>query len=140
MNSKITTSGFRSRPNNHRVIFISHSSIDNAFALRLTQDIGTNGNTIWIDDQQINPGSIWLNEINQGIEKCDFMLLIWSENAKNSEHVNLEYTSAMVARKSIIPLMIDDVDLPIILRRVRGINFKADYNQGLQELKRALEN
>ena len=71
-------------------IFISHSSHDKAFALRLAAKLKQPGISPWIDSEQIISGEDILDELGRGLATMDLLVLLASRHALESEWVNRE--------------------------------------------------
>jgi len=63
--------------------------------------------------------------------------MIWSESAKKSKWVELEWTNAVIQNKRIIPCIMDKTPIPVILSNKLFIDFK-NYNHGLKALANAI--
>ena len=64
--------------------------------------------------------------MNNNLESCDIFLLFCSENAKNSEPVQMEWKAALKIKKSIIPIFLKENDIPPLLSTKLGIQFRKD--------------
>jgi len=64
--------------------------------------------------------------MNNNLESCDMFLLFCSENAKNSEPVQMEWKAALKIKKSIIPIFLKEIDIPPLLSTKLGIQFRKD--------------
>ena len=78
--------------------FICHSSKDKSVVKRLATDLRKNGVEAWYDDWEIFPGDSLRCKIDQGIEDCDYVLAIVSENSFESAWVQTELDAGMVRR------------------------------------------
>ncbi len=61
--------------------------------------------------------------MDENIAKCDVFLLFCSQNALNSEPVKMEWQSALKLKKKIIPVFINESDIPPLLSSKLGILF-----------------
>lgn len=120
-------------------VFISYSNKDRAFVLRLKNDLNKNGIKTWVDIEQINPGSLWHDEIKNGIEKSSIVLVVLSENYYNSNWVSIEL--ALSNNKNIIPIRIDEAiynKVPLSIRNRQWIDFNENYKFGLSLLLKSI--
>jgi uncharacterized protein YjbI with pentapeptide repeats len=62
-------------------VFLSHSSLDKAFARKLYGDLRSVGVKCWFDERQILPGDNILDLVDQGIKVWDKLLLVCSTNS-----------------------------------------------------------
>jgi hypothetical protein len=119
-------------------IFISHAWEDNHLVRRLQTELQAAGVEVWVDDSGIRGGDNLPMRINDALEWCDVLLLIWSKAASKSPWVKLEWTTAIALKRKIIPCLLDDSQLPIILVGMRYLDF-LNVDQGIAQLLRALK-
>src|SRR4051794_1727821 len=62
------------------------------------------------------------------------MLVVLSDASVKSENVLDEASYAINKGKRVIPLMVDNCEVPFRLAHFHHINFTKDYNKGLQQL------
>ncbi|MCU7890357.1 MAG: toll/interleukin-1 receptor domain-containing protein [Candidatus Thiodiazotropha sp. (ex Ustalcina ferruginea)] len=74
-------------------VFVSHSWGDKTFVDKLVNDLEGVAD-FWYDSRETKPGEHIDQDVSQGIESCDMMLLIWSVNASRSQWVPLELDQA----------------------------------------------
>lgn len=110
-------------PTQRQKVFISHCIEDSNRALWLANKLNATGLEVWIDHINIPPGSAIVDLINNAIESCEIFILIWSKHAKESKWVNIEWTTAITMNKTIIPILLDETQLPGVLRRLLYIEF-----------------
>ena len=76
------------------MLFISHSSNDNAISMKLVKYLETNGIACWIAPRDILSGSSYPTQIIQAIRKCTGFVLIASDHINRSNHINTEVARA----------------------------------------------
>jgi len=64
--------------------------------------------------------------MNKNLAKCDAFLLFCSENANQSEPVQMEWKSALKIKKKIIPIFIKESDIPPLISTKLGVQFNKD--------------
>ncbi len=125
--------------------FISYSHLDHKFVKRLATDLENSGFNVWLDEKKIKVGDSISKEIEKGISGCDFFCLVISNHSVNSNWVDREYRTALNAQLSpgkkpkILPLLIQNIQLPFLLIDIKYANFSKGYNIGLEELLIALK-
>ena len=62
-------------------VFISYAHEDKESALKLYEDLKTNGIEPWIDAEDILPGEKWKKKITNAIKKCNYFIPVISENS-----------------------------------------------------------
>lgn len=92
-------------------VFISHSHEDKVLADAVCASLEGSGIRCWIAPRDVLAGRDWAASIVEAIEAARVMVLIYSANSANSEHVKKELTLAVKAGAVIVPLRIEDVPL-----------------------------
>ncbi len=118
-------------------LFISHSWENKPVARKLTEDLGRS-HEVWIDHVELHGGDPLLLEIQRAIENCDSLILLWSAPAKASRNVRIEWESAIMIEKTLIPCRLDDAELELFLKRLLWIDFRDSYDTGLSKLRDSL--
>ena len=91
------------------MVFISHSSKDRETADTICAHLESAGVKCWIAPRDIEPGATWTKGIMQGLEACRVLILIFSEHANDSDHVQREVAKAFSSGLAVIPFRIKDV-------------------------------
>src|SRR5215472_11450337 len=90
-------------------VFISHSSKDRPTADAICAHLESAGIKCWIAPRDIEPGATWTQGIMQGLEACRVFILVFSEHANDSDHVQREVAKAFSSGFAVIPFRIRDV-------------------------------
>lgn len=118
-------------------VFISHSSADKPTAHRLDADLRRHGIDTWLDAWEIKVGDSIIDKINQGIAECSAFLILVSRHSVASRWVREELNAATLRRilekAKILPLRIDDSELPSLLAPMRHVDLRA-YEESLEEV------
>ena len=91
------------------MVFISHSSKDRATADAICAHLESAGINCWVAPRDIEPGATWTKGIMQGLEACRALILVFSEHANDSDHVQREVAKAFSSGLAVIPFRIMDV-------------------------------
>src|SRR6266446_5297892 len=91
------------------MVFISHSSKDRATADAICAHLESAGINCWIAPRDIEPGATWTKGIMQGLDACRVLILVFSEHANDSDHVQREVAKAFSSGLAVIPFRIKDV-------------------------------
>src|SRR5262249_10087178 len=91
------------------MVFISHSSKDRPTADAICAHLESAGIKSWIAPRDIDPGTSWTQGIMQGLEACRVFILVFSEHANDSDHVQREVAKAFSSGLAVIPFRIKDV-------------------------------
>jgi hypothetical protein len=90
------------------MVFISHSSKDRETADAICAHLESAGIKCWIAPRDIEPGATWTRGIMQGLEACRVLILVFSEHANDSDHVQREVAKAFSSGLAVIPFRIKD--------------------------------
>ena len=123
---------------NVAVTFFSYSREDAEFALQLAGDLKSAGEAVWIDQLDINPGLRWDRAVEDALRNCPRMIVILSPASVNSINVLDEVSFALESRKTVLPILYRDCEIPFRLRRVQRLDFRKDYARMLQVLRQSL--
>ncbi len=92
-------------------VFISHSSENAALAKELCGKLEKNGFPCFLAPRDIRSGFEYAEEIINGIDGSDMMVLLLSEASNSSPHVLREVERAVSKKKTIIVYKLEDVVL-----------------------------
>jgi hypothetical protein len=119
-------------------IFISHSSKNKRIAGRLGDDLAGVKVDVWLDRDELEGGDPLLDELQEALEACTHLLLLWSKPASASRYVKAEWQAAFNLQKGIIPCLLDGTALPLFLRQSIFCDMRRTYEKGLTQIKKAL--
>jgi len=119
-------------------IFISHSSKNRRIAGRLGDDLAGVPVDVWLDRDELNGGDPLLDELQEALEACTHLVLLWSKPASASRYVKAEWQAAYDLEKTIIPCLLDGTALPVFLRRLIFCDMRRTYARGLTQIRKAL--
>ena len=125
-------------------IFISHSHRDLEAVDVIAKRLRADGHVIWIDFLQLKPGDNISQRIQEGLEQADAIVFVISRNSLHSEWVQREFAAIALQQISkrqqrIIPIRLDECEVPSYLADRLYIDFSADFNQGLERLSEAFK-
>ncbi|MCF6167090.1 toll/interleukin-1 receptor domain-containing protein [Lutibacter sp.] len=119
-------------------IFISYSRKDADFVSKFTKKLREAGANLWLD-KQIKPGGLWDDSIESALESCQDIILIMSKNSVESGNVMDEISYALEERKRVIPVKIEECDVPFRLRRIQHIDYYLDEEKSMDLLINTLD-
>jgi tetratricopeptide (TPR) repeat protein len=111
-------------------VFVSHSSQDKPWVLRLVADLGRYGVSVWLDANEIRPGDLFVNALERGLEQSGAVALVVSPEAMASGWVEQERARAvaLTMRKSeplqLIPMLLRTAELPGFLADRHWVDFR----------------
>lgn len=120
-------------------IFVSHSSADKNFVRSLAVDLAEMGHRPWVDEWQILGGESIPTKIAEGLAGADYVILVLSKNSVASKWVENEWQAKhwdeiSSRRIFVIPVLIEDCEIPTLLKMKKYIDFRQDYELALEQL------
>jgi len=124
-------------------VFISYAAKDRTRVLDLVDRLRAAGVSVWIDQMGIEGATMWSQEIVAAIRSCKVLILAISENSAGSENVVKEVALASEGRKRILPVYIEQAEIPESMAyQLAGIQriefFEGREDAALQAVIRAL--
>lgn len=114
-------------------VFISYARTDGAFVERLAAGLERQGIETWFD-RRLKAGSRWDDEVQAAIKTADTMVVVLSLDSIRSHAVHDEYAFALDDGDLVIPILIENCDVPLRLKRLQHIDFRSDYEDALARL------
>jgi hypothetical protein len=99
-------------------IFISYASEDRPRAKIIAEALEHQGYSVWWD-VDIPPGKTFDNTIKIELDSAKCIIVLWSWKSVLSDWVK-EESSEGVKRKILIPVLIDDVEIPLGFKRIQA--------------------
>jgi hypothetical protein len=121
-------------------VFVSYSDSDRERVIPIIQLLGKQGWTVWWD-RNIPPGKVFDRVIEEAIATTKCVLVIWSRASIESDWVKNE-ASEGVRRGIMIPVLIDNVQIPFEFRRIQAAKLTSlsPDSSGAQELLSSISN
>ncbi len=123
--------------------FISHSRKDKAFIDTLIQALKTKKVDVWIDTESLRGGDDITKTIKKALLEIDYFIIVLSKNSVISEWVNFELSTTLVneislERKIVVPVLIDNCELPDSIKNRYYIDFRNSFAEGFKNLMKTL--
>jgi TIR domain/YEATS family len=118
-------------------IFISYSSINRPFALRLVENL-EHFFKVWIDREGLDGGAAWEQAIDEALKDCAVFVVLVSPQSNDSQWVRRETIRAEQLKKVRIPILLEG-ELPLRLLDIQFVDFRGDYEGGLRDLMEVLQ-
>ncbi len=87
-------------------IFISYSTKDKFYALRLADFLRKKRFNVWIDRYKIEAGTNWWHEIVKGVKNCAAFVVLMTPDSEKSPWVQREVFLALSEEKKIFPILL----------------------------------
>ncbi len=123
--------------------FISHSSLDNAFAIKLVEELKKE-NEVWIDLWNMDIGDKLPLKIERGIDNAKEFVVILSKNSLKSRWVQYEFNMALIKsiedmNYRVVVIRIDDCEVPLRFKPFLYIDSPGDEKGAIDKMKKFLE-
>jgi hypothetical protein len=120
-------------------VFLSHSSKDKAVVREFAERLRRDGLKVWLDDWEIRPGDPILARISDGLDRSRILLLFMSRNGLGSRWTTVEHQAILFAdplnpRRRFIPLLLDDAEIPALLRQYAYVDWQTPTDDAYQKL------
>lgn len=123
-------------------IFVSYSRRDSKIVDQLISRLEEAGYTVWVDREDIQGGSQWRQAIVMAIDNCQVFISVLSPNSIASDNVRKEMDIAEGSKKPILPVMLQQIELPTHMRyQLAGlqiIDLSQDFETGFSQLIESL--
>jgi hypothetical protein len=121
-------------------VFMSYSRREVGFVDQLTSRLEAEGFRVWLDYRSLIPGSPWKEQIEKGLDESEVILLVVSKESIASKYVELEWRRVIQEEdKRIILVIFEAVDLPEVLEKYEWVDFRGNFEAGIEELVGQLE-
>lgn len=137
-----------SKPTFEKDIFISYSTKDSDFVVKLNEYLREFNLSVWQDTTDIKKGARIWEEIEKGLIKSQTVLAVISEDSLKSDWVQEELAIRRVQyiedkSRALIPVLIKDLDeneLPYRLKTLNWLDFRnLDYDNAVDFKKKTEE-
>lgn len=125
-------------------VFLSHSSKDAPQVDRIRERLLAAGFAPWMDRYEVLVGDPVAGKIDEALRDCEFVVVVLSRASVASGWVQKEWQARIgdeaISRECIIlPVRLDDCDVPLLLGDKRCADLSTSFDAGLDELVRSLE-
>ena len=101
-------------------IFLSYKSEDRPRAKIISEALEKYGFSVWWD-RIIPPGKTWSQVIEEELRNAKCVVVLWSKESVKSDWVSSEASDGS-RRRILIPVLIDNVEIPLEFRRLQASN------------------
>ena len=118
--------------------FVSYARDDGEFVLRLSNGLREAGVSIWMDQLDLKPGDQWDAAVERALQHYSGLIVVLSPRSATSRNVMDEVSYALEENKTVLPVLMEQCDIPFRLRRFQRADFTSDFQTGLQMLNDAV--
>ncbi|HXM92818.1 MAG TPA: toll/interleukin-1 receptor domain-containing protein [Candidatus Dormibacteraeota bacterium] len=124
-------------------IFISYSHADNTFVDKLALSLVKHDAHVWVDTWELNVGDSILNRVQEAIRDSSALLIVLSKASVASEWCKKELSAGLMReldekRVVVLPVLVEDCEIPVFLREKLYADFRKDFKSGLKALLEAV--
>src|SRR6185437_3447017 len=124
-------------------IFISYSHVDKDFVDNLAASLVKHDAHVWVDTWELNVGDSILNRVQEAIQDSSALLIVLSKASVASEWCKKELSAGLMReldekRVVVLPVLIEDCEIPVFLREKMYADFRKNFNSGLKALVEAV--
>lgn len=118
-------------------VFISYSRDDAARIAPIVALVrAMKDDLVFQDIRDLQPGKPWEPQLLAALREARTVIVFWCVHAAASDYVRTEYELAIEEGKNVLPLMLDDTDLPAPLAAYQGIDLRsADFHTRWRSLE-----
>lgn len=125
-------------------VFISYSMHDKKFVEKLSKDLQHDDVLIWRADNELPVGENISEKIKEAISKTDYFIVVLSKQSVSSKWVNFEISATLITEITkqqiiILPILIEDCEIPFSLRDRLYADFRHSFQEGYNKLIYALK-
>jgi hypothetical protein len=115
-------------------VFVSHASADVEKVKDICAKLNEHNIQLWASFKDIPPGAKWDQAIQDALEASSHVLVIASQTSINSSYVRTEIEYALDNDKIVIPILIEDLKLPLRWHTLQYFDYAKGGNESLIQL------
>lgn len=124
-------------------IFISYSHENKAFVDNLATHLVSHNANVWVDRWELNVGDSIVQRVQSAIQSASALLVVLSKASVASEWCKRELSAGLVRELEekkviVLPLLIEDCDIPLFLKEKLYADFRNDFDTGLSHVLEAI--
>ncbi len=118
-------------------IFISYSHQDKNFVDALAKQLVAHNVHVWLDRWELSIGDSILEKVQEAIDESSALLVILSKSSVASEWCKKEINGGLLKeledkRVFILPVLVEDCDIPLFARGKLYADFRASHDDGFR--------
>lgn len=120
-------------------IFISYSHKDRDFVDRLAAQLVRHKVHVWLDRWELHVGDSLISKVQAALTDASALLVILSKASVASEWCKKELNIGLVRemeerRVVVLPVLVEDCEIPLFLREKLNADLRHDFDAGLQTI------
>ncbi len=126
-------------------IFISYSHKDKKFVNKLAANLVKHKAHVWIDTWELNVGDSIIDKVQSAIQESSALIIVISKASMESEWCKKELSAGFIKeleekRVVVLPLLLEDCEMPIFLRGKMYADFRSNFDDGFSKILEAIAN
>lgn len=124
-------------------IFISYCHQDKDFVDKLAAHLVKNKVRVWIDRWELNVGDSIVDKVQSAIQEASALIVVISKASIKSEWCKKELSAGLLReleekRVMVLPVLIEDCDIPLFLREKLHADFRWSFDEGVETTLEAI--
>jgi len=124
-------------------IFISYSHQDKCFVDKLAANLVKHKARVWVDRWELHIGDSIIDKVQEAIQESSALIIVISKYSMKSEWCKKELSSGLLReleerRVVVLPLLLEECEMPIFLRGKMYADFRYDFDEGIKETLKAV--
>ena len=124
-------------------VFISYSSTDKEFVDKFAVQLVQKKVPVWLDRWELRAGDSLITKIQEAVAGASALLVILSKASVASEWCTKELNAGLMReldekRVVVVPILLEDCDMPIFLKEKLYADFRTDFDDGLKTVIEAI--
>ncbi len=120
-------------------IFISYSHKDKRFVDRLAMQLVHRNVNVWLDRWELAVGDSIVDRVQEAVDGSSALLVILSKASTGSEWCRKELSAGLLReleekRVVVMPVMLEDCDVPVFARGKMFADFRMNFDDGLRSV------
>lgn len=120
-----------------RRVFLSYPSEERPFAEQVASALRKVGVKVWVDFEQVRPGTALAPAIKKAIDDADSVVVLLSGRPP-SPNLMLELGLAFSKGVRVVPVLLESVELPAEIRGLRYVDLRKDRERRLWQIVEAV--
>jgi len=117
-------------------IFISYSHKDKKFVDKLAMQLVSRNVNVWLDRWELAVGDSIVDRVQDAVDGSSALLVILSKASTGSEWCKKELSAGLLReleekRVVVMPVMLEDCDVPVFARGKMFADFRTNFDDGL---------
>lgn len=118
-------------------IFISYSHKDKLFVDHLAIQLVRRNVNVWLDRWELSVGDSLVEKVQEAVDGASALLVILSKASVTSEWCKKELSAGLLReleekRVVVMPVMLEDCEVPVFARSKMFADFRVDFDVGLR--------